>query len=133
MVYYPMAEKKYWKISRGVMVIPRKNIEFSSEEPKAPRKKIQYFSKGLPSPRVIFSNTFFQPQGNNNHFLQSDALYTKPETYLLGHLLGYTLNFSWFYQVAGTFTVILMCGMAQLGQNMKATVPALSKKPLCVT
>ena len=56
--YYPMAEKKYWKISRGVMVIPRKNIVFSSEEPKAPRKKIQYFSEVLPSPRVIFSNTF---------------------------------------------------------------------------
>ena len=62
--YYPMAEKKYWKISLGVMVIPWKNIEFSSSEPSAPRKKIQYFSSGLPSPLVIFSNTFFQPQGN---------------------------------------------------------------------
>ena len=62
--YYPMAEKKYWKISLGVMVIPWKNIEFSSSEPSAPRKKIQYFSSGLPSPLVIFSNTFFQPKGN---------------------------------------------------------------------
>ena len=58
LVYYPLAEKKYWKISWGVMVILRKNIEFSSEEPKTPRKKIQYFSEGLPSPQVIFSNTF---------------------------------------------------------------------------
>ena len=58
LVYYPLAEKKYWKISQGVMVILWKNIEFSSKEPKAPRKKIQYFSKGLPSPRGIFSNTF---------------------------------------------------------------------------
>ena len=27
--YYSMAEKKYWKISLGVMVIPRESIEFS--------------------------------------------------------------------------------------------------------
>ena len=63
MVYYPLAEKKYWKIPRGVMVIPRKNIGFSSEEPKAPRKKIQYFSEGLPStPSGIFQY-FFSDKG----------------------------------------------------------------------
>ena len=63
MVYYPLSEKKYWKIPRGVMVIPRKNIGFSSEEPKAPRKKIQYFSEGLPStPSGIFQY-FFSDKG----------------------------------------------------------------------
>ena len=63
LVYYPLSEKKYWKIPRGVMVIPRKNIGFSSEEPKAPRKKIQYFSEGLPStPSGIFQY-FFSDKG----------------------------------------------------------------------
>ena len=28
---YSMAEKKYWKISRGVMVIPSESIEFTHE------------------------------------------------------------------------------------------------------
>ena len=82
MVYYPLSEKKYWKIPRGVMVIPRKNIGFSSEEPKAPRKKSNIFPRDYHQPRVVLSNTFFQTKGNNNHFFVSDALYTKFETYL---------------------------------------------------
>ena len=57
-------KKSIGKYHSGLMVIPRKNIGFSSSEPSAPRKKIQYFSSGSPSPLVVFSNTFFQTKGN---------------------------------------------------------------------
>ena len=70
--YYPLSEKKYWKIPLGVDGNPSEKYWIFSSEPSAPRKKIQYFSSGSPSPLVVFSNTFFQTMGNTPLLFEKD-------------------------------------------------------------
>ena len=55
---YSMAEKKYWKISRGVMVIPSESIEFTHEG-RRPEWENSILSRGITiTPSDIFQYFF---------------------------------------------------------------------------
>ena len=55
-----MAVKKYWKISRVVMVITRKNIEFITSDTITTSNIFQYFLTAMPDSHSLILNMIQQ-------------------------------------------------------------------------